>query len=111
MHVRIMRSASLKQRVFALIVILSILPIACFTITAFSMMRGRAAEQKLDAANKGAVYIARINGDVYAVVMELRGIYMSPDWKAAEPFAAGLMRDLADIDKLVELVARGRHRI
>ena len=101
MHVRIMRSASLKQRVFALIVILSILPIACFTITAFSMMRGRAAEQKLDAANKGAVYIARINGDVYAVVMESRGIYMSPDWKAAEPFAAGLMRDLADIDKLV----------
>jgi len=59
-----MRSASLKQRVFALIIILSTLPIACFAVTAFSMMRGKAAEQKLDAANKGAVYIARINGDV-----------------------------------------------
>jgi methyl-accepting chemotaxis protein len=102
MHVRIMRSASLKQRVFALIVILSILPIACFAITAYSMMRGSAAEEKLDAANKGAVYLARINGDVFAVVMESRGIYMSPDWKTAEPFAAGLMRDLADINKLVQ---------
>ncbi len=102
MHVRIMRSASLKQRVFALIIILSTLPIACFAVTAFSMMRGKAAEQKLDAANKGAVYIARINGEVYAVVMESRGIYMSPDWKTAEPFAAGLMRDLADIDKLAQ---------
>jgi methyl-accepting chemotaxis protein len=102
MHVRIMRSASLKQRVFALIVILSILPIACFAITAFSMKRGSAAEQKLDAANKGAVYLARINGDVYAVVMESRGNYMSPDWKTTEPFAAGLMRDLADINKLVQ---------
>lgn len=102
MQVRIMRSASLKQRVFALIVILSTLPIVCFSVTAFSMMRGKAAEQKLDAANKGAVYLARINGDVYAVVMESRGIYMSADWKAAEPFAAGLMRDLADINKLVE---------
>lgn len=102
MHVRIMRSASLKQRVFALIVILSTLPIVCFSVTAFSMMRGKAAEQKLDAANKGAVYLARINGDVYAVVMESRGVYMSSDWKVAEPFAAGLMRDLADINKLVE---------
>jgi methyl-accepting chemotaxis protein len=100
MHLRIMRSASLKQRVFALIVILSTLPITCFAITAFSMMRGDAAEQKLDAANKGAVYIARINGEVYAVVMESRGIYMSPDWKTAEPFAKGLMRDLGDINEL-----------
>ena len=30
------------------------------------------------------------------------GIYMSPDWKTAEPFAAGLMRDLDDINKLVQ---------
>jgi methyl-accepting chemotaxis protein len=102
MHIRIMRSATLKQRVFALIVVLSTLPIACFAVTAFSMIRSRSAEQKLDAANKGAVYLARINGDVYAVVMESRGIYMSADWKAAEPFAEGLMKDLADINDIVQ---------
>ncbi|MFY9694089.1 MAG: hypothetical protein WA776_08400 [Xanthobacteraceae bacterium] len=60
MHVRIMRSATIKQRVFALIVILSILPIACFAITAFSMMRGSAAEQKLDAAKQGRRLSLRI---------------------------------------------------
>src|ERR1700761_7540623 len=102
MHIRIMRSASLKQRVFALIVILSILPIACFAITAYSMFRGSVAETKLDAANKGAVYIARINGEVYAAVMESRGIYMAPDWKTAEPFANGLLRHLKTIGELAK---------
>src|ERR1700749_3788923 len=102
MHLRIMRSATLKQRVFALIVILSILPIACFATTLLSMVRGSTAEEKLDSANKGAVYIARINGEVYAAVMESRGIYMSPDWKTAEPFANGLLRHLKTIGELVK---------
>jgi methyl-accepting chemotaxis protein len=102
MHIRIMRSASLKQRVFALIVILSILPIACFATTLLSMVRGSIAEEKLDAANKGAVYIARIDGEVYAAVMESRGIYMSPDWKTAEPFAKGLMKHLKNIGDLAK---------
>jgi len=107
MRIRIMRSATLKQRVFALIVILSIIPIACFATTLLSMMRSSTAEEKLDAANKGAVFIARINGEVYATVMESRGIYMSPDWKTAEPFANNLMRHLKNIGDL----ARGWQKV
>jgi methyl-accepting chemotaxis protein len=35
---------------------------------------------------------------VYAAVMESRGIYMSPDWKTAEPYGKALLRHLAEIE-------------
>ena len=92
---RIMRSATLKQRVFGVIFVLSVLPLACFGLTYFSMIRSDSAEQSMEAASNGAVYLGRINKGVYAVVMESRGIYMSPDWRKAEPFAKNLMAHLA----------------
>ena len=97
MHIRIMRSASLKQRVFSLIVILGIFPILCLGLTAYSMVRSESAGAQLAAANKGALYLAHMNGDVYAVVMESRGIYMAADWHDAEPFAKRLMQDLTSL--------------
>jgi methyl-accepting chemotaxis protein len=100
---RIMRSATLKQRVFSIIAILSIFPLICLALTGYSMVRSNSAEEQLDAANKGALYLARMNGDVYAVVMESRGIYMSADWKEAEPFAHRLLEDLTRLKKTVEL--------
>ncbi len=48
-------------------------------------------------ALRGTIHLERINGLVYAVVMELRGIYMSADWKAAEPFARKLTSGLAEL--------------
>ena len=47
------------------------------------------------------MYLEHLDGEVYAVVMESRGIYMSPDWKTAEPFAASLLKHLADLKKTV----------
>jgi methyl-accepting chemotaxis protein len=92
-----MRSATLKQRVFGVIAILSTLPVICFALTYFSMMRSDSAEQAMDAANKGAIYLGRINAGVYAVVMESRGIYMSPDWQKAEPFGKQLVGHLTKL--------------
>jgi methyl-accepting chemotaxis protein len=59
------------------------------------------AEQAVDAANKGAMHIAHLNGMVYAVVMDSRGVYMSPDWKTAEPFGRGLLGNLAELQKIM----------
>jgi methyl-accepting chemotaxis protein len=61
----------------------------------------------MDVAWQGARYLERINGLVYAAVMESRGIYMSPDWHTAEPFAKKLLQDLADIETTANLW-RGR---
>src|SRR5664279_4077974 len=88
-HFRIMRESSLKQRVFGVIAFLSLMPIACFGLTIFSMWQGDRAGQAVEAANDGATHIAHLNGMVYAVVMDSRGVYMSPDWKTAEPYGRG----------------------
>jgi hypothetical protein len=44
MHIRIMRWASLKQRVFTLIAILCVLPVICFALTAYSMIGAQQAQ-------------------------------------------------------------------
>jgi len=45
--------------------------------------------------------IGRVNGLIYAIVMESRGIYMSADWKSAEPFAKNLVRELPELQEIV----------
>jgi methyl-accepting chemotaxis protein len=97
------RSASLRQQVFGLIGFLGLLPIGCFGLTYFAMWRTDAAEQASASASAGTLYLERINAQVYAVVMESRGIYMSPDSKAAEPFAVQLELHLAELQKAVNL--------
>src|SRR5215472_15894766 len=96
---RILRGSSLKRRVFGVIGFLSLLPIACFLLTIFSMSQSEKAQRAVESAAKGALYLDHLNGRVYAVVMGSRGIYMSPDWKTAEPFAKGLLQHLAELKK------------
>jgi methyl-accepting chemotaxis protein len=99
---QLLRNATLKQRVFGLIGFLSLLPVVCLGLTYYSMVKSRDAEQAMAVANLGALQLERINGKVYAVVMESRGIYMSPDWKAAEPFARGQLKLLGELKQIVD---------
>jgi methyl-accepting chemotaxis protein len=56
----------------------------------------------LDNAVRGTIALERINGLVYAVVMESRGIYMSADWHAAEPFGKNLALRLTELQAVVQ---------
>ncbi|MDR3494328.1 MAG: methyl-accepting chemotaxis protein [Ancalomicrobiaceae bacterium] len=60
---------------------------------------------KLEAMNtrnlRGAIAIERVNGLIYAVVMDSRGIYMSPDTATAKKFASGLLKSLDGMEKTV----------
>jgi methyl-accepting chemotaxis protein len=103
MNIHILRSATIRQKVFGLIGFLSLLPVACFGLTYFGMWRTDLAEQATASAGAGALYLERINGRVYAIVMESRGIYMSPDWKTAQPYATNLEGHLVELQKVVNL--------
>jgi methyl-accepting chemotaxis protein len=59
-------------------------------------MTGR-DDTALDLAAPGTIHLERVNGLVFAVVMESRGIYMSADWRTAEPFAKNLIRQLGEL--------------
>ena len=56
----------------------------------------------LDRAARGTIHLERVNGLVYAVVMESRGIYMSAEWRAAEPFAKNLIRQLGELQDVAK---------
>ena len=53
----------------------------------------------LDRVVRGTIHLERINGLVYAVVMESRGIYMSPDWRRAEKFGRNLIPQLEQLQE------------
>lgn len=92
----------LETRLYAVIALLGFLPavgVVISKITIDSFARDVAA---LDRLAQGSLYLERINGLVYAVVSESRGIYMSADWQAAEPFAQSLTAKLSELQELTQ---------
>jgi diguanylate cyclase (GGDEF)-like protein len=63
----------------------------------------RRDDAALDRVARGTINLERFNGLVYAVVMESRGIYMSADWTAAEPFAKNLIRQLSELQDVARV--------
>jgi methyl-accepting chemotaxis protein len=94
---------SLRAKLFVLIGLLGIVPILGVALNSYNLASSKRASERMDSAWQGARYLERINGLVYAAVMESRGIYMSPDWQTAEPFAKKLIRDLAEIETTAKL--------
>jgi methyl-accepting chemotaxis protein len=96
-------SFSLKKKLFALIGVLGIIPVLGAALTYALFTVSKSAEVAMDTATQGAVYLEQINGQVNAVVMESRGIYMSPDWKVAEPYGKLLLKRLAEMQETAKL--------
>jgi methyl-accepting chemotaxis protein len=59
-------------------------------------------EREIESAAIGARNVERVNSLIYAVVMESRGIYMSPNTEAAKRFGAGLLRFNDEIGAIVK---------
>lgn len=92
---------SLKTRLYAVMAFLALLPLCGVIATLVSQQRIAQDDVALKHAASGSITLERINGLVYAVTMESRGIYMSADWRTAEPFAANLTADLAELRRLL----------
>ena len=78
---------SLKFRLYSVFVFLGLLPVTGVVLAFVAFQGARQDDAALDRVSRGTIHLEHINGLVYAVVMESRGIYMSSDWQAAEPFA------------------------
>lgn len=90
-------AGTLKSRLYAIIGFLGFLPVVGAACTLFAIVNSTHDNAALDRASSGTIHLERINRLVYAAVMESRGIYMSPDWVTAEPFATNLLRDLSSL--------------
>src|SRR5260370_37628326 len=91
---------SLKTRLYSIIVFLGLLPVLGAALGLVAIEFSRRDDGALDSAARGSIHLERVNSLVYAVVMESRGIYMSADWNAAEPFAKNLIRQLPELQEI-----------
>ena len=107
---------SLKVRIFAAVGLVGIAAIAMAVVGIQSMATYHSHVMAMEAASKQAVIGEKINGLINAVVMDSRGIYMSRDTAEAEKFAPPILKNVAQIRRLVsewnELLPAGeRHSL
>src|ERR1700752_1097668 len=91
---------SLKARLYAIIAFLALLPVCGVLAGLVALDHSAQNNDALDRAARGTIHLERINGLVYNVVMESRGLYMSADWNAASRFARNLRPALAELQEV-----------
>ncbi|HRN83748.1 MAG TPA: HAMP domain-containing protein, partial [Hyphomicrobium sp.] len=95
----------LKHKVVALISFLALVPVLGAILSYQSLSAQGAAQELAMQARTGQTYLERINGLVYAVVMDSRGIYMSDTWSSARPYGEGLLKNLSELERTTDLWA------
>jgi methyl-accepting chemotaxis protein len=83
---------SIAAKLYVIFALLATMTAALAAVAIFNSNRHVALTNEFESAFVGAENVDRINSLVYAVVMESRGIYMSPDIATAKKFAVGLTR-------------------
>jgi methyl-accepting chemotaxis protein len=93
---------SIAAKLYTIFVILGL------ALTTLAVVGNRSASlqaqlaAEMDAAARGVRNIERINGLIYAVVMESRGIYMSTEPAAVKRFGDGLLAFNGQIDRTMQ---------
>jgi PAS domain S-box-containing protein len=93
---------SVAEKIYGIVAGLTIVTTVLLAMS-IQTVRLQAGYRHLQASSaQAATNIGRVNGLIYAIVMESRGIYMSADRSKAKPFADELLkrnRELADVMK------------
>jgi methyl-accepting chemotaxis protein len=93
---------SIAAKLYVIFALLATMTAALAAVAIFNSNRHVALTNEFESAFVGAENVERINSLIYAVVMESRGIYMSPDIATAKKFAVGLTRFNDQIGGVIE---------
>ncbi len=93
---------SIATKLYAICALLATLTIALAAIVAWNGHRHVALISEFESAFRGGQQVGRINGLIYAVLMETRGIYLAADDAAAKDHAAGLARFTDQFDGVMQ---------
>ena len=83
---------SIAAKLYAIFALLATLTVALAAVATINARNHAALTEELGTAFRGAHHVEEINSLVYAIVMESRGIYLSPDIPSAKPFANNLLK-------------------
>ena len=82
---------SIATKLYLIFALLATVTVALATVAALNARRHAALTDEFRSAFEGAMNVELVNGLIYAVVMESRGIYMSPDIATAKVYGDGLL--------------------
>jgi len=93
---------SLKLRIFLAVGLVGMAAIAMAAVGIRSMATYHDHVMEMQSASRRAVIGEKVNGLINAVVMDSRGIYMSRDATEAEKFAPLILKNTAEINRLMD---------
>ena len=94
-------SLSIAAKLYAIFALLATATVALALVAVVNARHHAALTDEFESALQGSQNVERINGLIYAVVMDARAVYTAPDQEAAERYGNGLMRYNEQILKLV----------
>ncbi|HVX92151.1 MAG TPA: methyl-accepting chemotaxis protein [Xanthobacteraceae bacterium] len=93
---------SIAAKLYGVFALLAIVTTLLSALAAYNSRHNAALVSEFESAFIGSQNVERVNGLIYAVVMESRGIYMSPDIPTAKKFGALLLKQNDRIGDVVK---------
>src|SRR5262249_39543143 len=82
---------SIATKLYAIFALLATAMVVLASVAAVNAHRHAALTDDFESASAGALNVQRVDALIYAIVMESRGIYMSPDIATAKVYGDGLL--------------------
>jgi methyl-accepting chemotaxis protein len=95
-------SLSIAAKLYTIFALLATATVALSLLAVLNARNNTELNDEFERAFLGAQNVERVNGLIYAVVMESRGIYMSPDIPTAKRYGTLLLQFNERIAKVVE---------
>ena len=93
---------SIAAKLYAIFALMAVTTVALSAVAVSNARHHAALTDEFQSANTGTWNVERVNGLIYAVVMESRGVYMSSDLATSKVYADGIIRFNKQIAKVVE---------
>ena len=93
---------SIAAKLYAIFALMATTTIALSVVAVSAARHHAALTDEFESANAGTWNVERVNGLIYAVVMESRGVYMSTDMATSKVYADGILKFNKQIAKVVE---------
>ena len=93
---------SIAAKLYAICALLATLTVALAAIVAWNGHRHAALISEFESAFRAGQQVGRINGLIYAVLMETRGIYLAADDAAGKDHAAGLAGFTSQFEEVMQ---------
>jgi len=93
---------SIAAKLYAICALLATLTVALAAIVAWNGHRHAVLISEFESAFRGGQQVGRINGLIYAVLMETRGIYLAADDAAGKDHAAGLAGFTSQFEEVMQ---------